>query len=300
MIDATRPSGPTNERPTAGLAYMAQAAFWFAAMSLFVKLASATLPTMQIVFLRGCLTLLLSAALLWRAGIVPLGHRRGLLFVRGTLGSLALVCFYLAVGHLPLAEATVIHQTAPLFTAVAAAWLLRERLEPSVLLSIAVCLGGVLLIARPAWLWGDHPLAEPYAWGWAFVALLGSLLSSFAYVSVRRLGATEQPLVVVFYFPLVTVPTSAPFAVANWVWPTPRVWLYVLAIGTTTQIAQIALTKGLAREAAGRATAVGFLQVAFATAFGALVFGTLPDRWSFLGMALILGSLLASNRIWRR
>lgn len=291
---------PATASQTSGLVYMAQAAFWFAAMSLFVKLASATLPTMEVVFLRGCLTLTLSALLLWRAGIVPLGQRRGLLLLRGVFGSLALVCFYLAVGNLPLAEATVIHQTAPLFTAVVAAWLLRERLEPSVLLSILVCLVGVVLIARPDWLWGDVPQAEPWAWGWVAVALLGSVLSSFAYVSVRRLGATENPLVVVFYFPLVTVPTSAPFAVAKWVWPTATVWLYVLAIGATTQIAQIALTKGLAREAAGRATAVGFLQVAFATLFGAVVFGALPDRWSMLGMALILGSLAASARIWRR
>ncbi len=282
----------TAVRSESGLGYMAQSALWFAVMSTLVKLASATMPTMQIVFARGCITLLLASLVLWRAGLLPFGTRPRLLLSRGFTGSCALVCFYAAVVHLPLAEATVIHQTAPVFTALLAAVLLHERLETRVLVSIGVCLLGVLLIARPDWLFGGHTASADFPWQYAFVALLGSLLSALSYVTVRQLGRTENPLIVVFWFPLMTVPMTAPFAIPVWVWPDARGWLLLLGIGITTQIAQVAMTRGLQREAAGRATAVGYLQVAFATIFGACVFGVWPDRWSICGMVLILGSLL--------
>lgn len=126
--------------------------------------------------------------------------------------------------------------------------------------------------------------------------MLGALFAAMAYVTVRRLGSTEPPLRVVFYFPIVTVPLSAPFALAQWRWPDGFGWLLLLAVGATTQIAQVALTKGLAREPAGRAMAVGYLQIAFATLFGAAMFAALPGPWSWAGMALIVLSLFVATR----
>ncbi len=281
-----------------GLLHMVQAALWFAVMGLFVKLASRTLPTMQIVFVRGAITLGIASLVLWRLGLSPFGGNSRLLLWRGLVGSCALVCFYAAVVHLPLAEATVIHQTAPLFTAMFAGWFLRERVTGRVMVSLVGAFVGVVLIARPSWLFGGGAPADPSAWVFAFIALLGAVLSAIAYVTVRQLGRTESPLVVVFFLPLVTLPLSAPFAVSVWVWPDAVGWLWLLGIGLSTQIAQVSLTKGLAREAAGRATAVGYLQVAFATLFGAVVFGVWPDGWSWAGMGLIVGCLLlaASQR----
>lgn len=281
---------------TRGLALMAQSALWFAVMALLVKLAGARMPTMQVVFARGCVTLLLASAALWHAGVSPFGARTRLLLLRGVIGSSALVCFYAAVVHLPLAEATVVHQTAPLFTALFAAWLLRERLEPRVLMAIGACLCGVLAIAKPEWLSGNGSGASVREWKFVACAVAGAMLSALAYVTVRSLGRTEHPLVVVFYFPVVTVPLTAPFALPIWVWPDLSGWILLLGIGATTQIAQVALTRGLAQQRAGRATAVGYLQVVFATLFGVAVFGEWPDAWSWFGMLLILGSLLAVAR----
>lgn len=282
-----------------GLGYMVHSAFWFAVMGLLVKLASDRVPVMQMVLVRGVITLALARVVLWRAGVSPFGGDVRLLLLRGFVGSCALVCFYAAVVHLPLAEATVIHQTAPLWTMLLAAWLLRERIVGRVAVAMAGAFAGVIMIARPEWLFGEA-IAETAArqWQYAFVALLGAMLSGLAYVTVRRLGRSENPLVVVFWLPLVTVPLAAPFALPVWVWPDPETWAYLLGIGVATQIAQVALTKGLARETAGRASAVGYLQVAFATLFGAVVLGVWPDAWSWGGMAAIVGSLLLCT--WRR
>lgn len=289
------PAGPATApaQRESGLGYMVQSAFWFAVMGLLVKLASAHVPVMQIVLVRGVVTLLLASAVLWRTGLSPLGGDVRLLLLRGFTGSIALICFFAAVAHLPLAEATVIHQTAPLWTLLLAAWLLHERIHGRVLAAMAGAFTGVLMIARPEWLFGEALAAPaPDHWLFAFVALLGAVLSAFAYVTVRRLGRSESPLVVVFWLPLVTVPVAAPFALSVWVWPEPATWGLLLAIGVVTQIAQVALTKGLAREAAGKASAVGYLQVAFATLFGAVVLRVSPDAWGWAGMAAIVCSLL--------
>lgn len=289
---------PTTPSPS-GLTYMVQAAFWFALMALLVKLATARgVPTMQVVLARACVTLLLSAFGLWRAGLRPLGSRTGLLLLRGLFGSGGLMCFYAAVHHLPLAEATVIHQISPVLTAVVAAIWLRERLEPRIVTGMLLAFAGVVMIARPASLFAARAATDgaDIAWPFVLVGVLGALFASLAYVAVRALGRHEPPLRVVFYFPIVTVPLSLPFAVREWVWPDLTGWFELLGVGVTTQIAQLAMTRGLAREPAGRAISVGYLQVAFATLFGVWLFDAVPGPWSWAGMALIVGSLVVARR----
>lgn len=279
-----------------GFADMALAAFWFAVMGLFVKLAGATLPPMQIVFARGAITLALATWMARRAGLSLRGNRPRLLLTRGLVGSAALVSYYFALVGLPLAEATVLQQTAPLWTAVFAAVVLREPITGRVAAALGLAFLGVLLIAQPSWLVGGDAAAAPVPVGTAVVGLLSAVLSAVAYVTVRRLGRSEDPLVVVWYLPFVTLPLSAPFALAQWVWPDARGWLLLGGIGVVTQLAQLALTRGLARQAAGRATAIGYLQVAFATLFGAAVFGVWPTPASWAGMGLIVAGLCFAAR----
>ena len=289
---------PTSGQPTgSGMGYMVQAAFWFAVMALLVKLAGQSgLPTMQIVLARASVTLLLSSLALWHARISPFGNNTRLLLLRGLFGSGGLMCFYAAVNHLPLAEATVIHQISPVLTAFVAAIWIGERLEARVLLGMGLAFLGVILIAQPTSMLAMPLDEDAIAWPFVLVGVAGALLASLAYVAVRRLGRTEPPILVVFYFPIVTVPISLPFAIDAWIWPDAYGWLLLLGVGVSTQIAQIALTKGLAREAAGRAISVGYLQVAFATVFGAVLFDHVPGLWSWLGMGLIVGSLFVARR----
>lgn len=278
-----------------GVGDMVRAAFWFAVMGLLVKLAGASLPPMQIVFARGAITLALATWMLRRAGLSPRGNRPWLLLTRGLVGSAALVTYYFALVGLPLAEATVLQQTAPLWTAVFAAFALRERLTPRVTGALLLAFGGVLLIAQPSWLFGGADDARVSV-GFAAIGLLSAVLSAVAYVTVRQLGRSEEPLVVVWYLPVVTLPVAAPFAASQWVWPDLRGWALLLGIGVVTQFAQLALTRGLARQEAGRATAIGFLQVAFAAVFGAAFFGVWPSGERWAGIALIVASLWFAAR----
>jgi drug/metabolite transporter (DMT)-like permease len=276
-----------------GVLYMAASALLFSAMSALVKLAGHRLPAPEIVLVRVVITLILSWVMVRRAGLSPWGTHRAALALRGLLGFLALSCYYWTLTRLPLADSTTIQQMAPLFTAIGAWLILRERIGPAAGVAIVLGLAGVALVAHPAGLAGKQDLDLA---GTA-VALGGALSSGLAYVTVRQLSQKEDPLVIVFYFPLVALPLSIPWALPHAVWPTAREWLILVGIGVTTQGAQVCLTRGLALERAGRASAIGYLQVAFAMLWGAVFFHELPGWSTLAGAGLIVGgtALVAST-----
>lgn len=277
---------------------MAASAFFFSLMSLGVKLVGQRIPTQEVVLVRGVLNAGFTWVMLRQAGVRPWGNRPTVLALRGLFGFLALSCLYYGVVHLPLADATVLQYTNPVWTALFAAWLLNERMMRGECLLVFASLAGVVLIARPSFLFGgDAARLDLLAVG---VVLLGSMFSAGAYVTVRQLARSEDPLVIVFYFTLVAMAGSFPGTVANPVWPTPLEWGYLLMVGVTAQAGQVFLTRGLQLEPAGRATAVGYLQVVFAAVWGAIFFAERPDGWVVGGSAIILGSTLLMATIHSR
>ena len=269
---------------------MALGAFWFSIMALLVRLAGRRLGSMEIVLMRGLMTLGLSWWSLKHAGISPWGTQRGLLIFRGALGSMALLCYFYSLLHLPLGEATLIQNMNPVFATILAAYVLHEHLRAPEVLCLVASLIGVIFIAHPAPLFGAAGApVNPIA---IVIALGGAFFSGSAYTLVRKMRATEHPFVIVFYLPLLSVPISLPFAFAGWKWPTVGEWLLLIGIGVTTQLAQVNMTRGLQMERTARATTTGYLQVAFAVVWGALILGEIPDVWTLLGATTIIGSTL--------
>lgn len=287
------------ERFPVGVRYMAGAALLFSVMSLLVKVVGQRVPTMEVVFSRSVITLVITAGLVRSKGLDMWGSpsSRGLLVARGVLGFSAVACFFYALSHLPLAEATVIQYTNPVWTAIIAALFLSEHLKLVEIVGVAASLAGVVLVARPEVLFGGATAGlDPLAVG---IALSGSVLSASAYVTIRSLGSDEHPYVIIFYFALIgTVGSTALLPVtANLVWPTGEEWLAMLGVGLTAQAAQIFLTLGLQHERAGRAMAVGYLQIVLAAIWGLVFFAEFPDPLGLVGIAMILsGTFVVARR----
>lgn len=270
-----------------GLRMMALGALFFSIMAALVKLAGQTLPTMEVVLARSLVTGGVSYAVLARRGVSLRGREPGLLVARGVLGFFALSCFYFAVIRLPLADATVIQYTNPIFTALIAAVTLKEMLRRSEIALTVASLGGVLLVARPSFLFGGEGAGlDPLG---VTAALFGAVFSASAYVLVRRLRQ-EEPMVVVFWFGLMSILMSLPFlAHGSTRLPVGWEWLILLGVGLSTHFGQVFLTRGLQLESAGRATAVGYLQILFAAVWGLLLFRERPDLWTGAGALVIVG-----------
>jgi drug/metabolite transporter (DMT)-like permease len=281
-------------RISPGIRYMAAGAFFFSLMSLLVKVAGQRLPTQEVVMVRAIITLALSWWAVRRAGVYPWGNDRVRLVIRGVVGFTALSGFYYGVVHLPLADATVIQYTNPVWAALLAVPVLGERLRGREALSVLVSMAGVLIATRPSFLFGHGEGAlDPLAVG---IGLGAAVCSAGAYVTVRSLRGREDPLVIVFYFALVSVIGAVPTALPGAIWPTPMEWLVLLGVGVTTQVGQVCITRGLHLERAGRATATGYLQIVFAATWGAIFFAELPDVGTIVGALLIIGSTLALAR----
>lgn len=280
--------------PRRGVLFMLCSALGFSLMTLSVKLLAGRIPTFEIIFVRGWIALALTAYMLQRVGVRAWGRRRRALLARGTLGVLALACFFAATARLPLAEVTVLHYTNPLFTALIAALWLGERISARLVVGLVAGLAGVVTISLPAL--RDHEGAlEPRQLPWVGAALASAFLAALAYTTVRDLRRTEHPFVIVFWFALMMVPFSAVPALAGWVAPTAGEWGILVLVALTAQLGQVFLTWGLLALPAGRAMAVGYVQVGFAALWGLLFFGDAPRAATALGVALIVAGALSAN-----
>jgi len=277
-----------------GLRYAVAGAFSFSIMSAFAKLAGERLPTQEIVLFRAVLTTLLTLHALKRIGVSPWGKERGLLLLRGLFGYAALSCFLWAVVRLPLAETTVLHFTNPVFTAFLAAVFLGEILGRKEVLLALLALVGVVVVARPGFLFGDLSGLDP---GPVLVALAGAILSAAAYTTARRLTRTNHPLVIVLSFAVVSLVGSVPASLPVFIMPSGVEWLFLLGVGVATQGGQVFVTQALQLEKAGRVMSVGYLQIVFAALWGVILFREVPDVWTGAGAAVIVVSTFLLGRI---
>ncbi|MFT6791623.1 MAG: drug/metabolite transporter (DMT)-like permease [Cellvibrionaceae bacterium] len=276
---------------------MMLSAMGFAAMGALVKVCSAQgISVMTIIAARALVSLVLSVADVKRKRLSLLGNQRFWLFARGLVGTFALICVYFALTSLPFAEATVLQYLHPAFTAVLAIIFLGERIHPSTIVCIFLSVIGLAMIIRPEFLFGAISADfSPFA---VTVAIAGALGSGIAYVLVRKLSATEDPSVIIFYFPLVALPVALLAIGGDFIMPRGWQWILLIAVGVATQIGQIGLTKAMQTETASKATSYSYLQVVFAAILGSLLFSETPSLWTWLGAALIIGGA-AINMLWK-
>lgn len=279
---------------TPGVRDMIGATFLFSVMGVLVKTLEGRLPASHAIFARSLVGLVVSAWLVRRAGLRFRGQRPLLLAVRGTLGFSALFCTFTALARLPLADHAVITMTQPVWTAALAALFLRERAGARVWGASGLALAGVVLVARPSFLFGDGGAAlDPVG---VLLALAAAVFSGAAYVTVRALRGSDHPWVVVFWFALVATPAGLPGVIADPILPTGLEVIGLIGVGLAVQGAQMLLTRALHREPAGRVSAVGYLQVVFAFAFGAIFFRDRVDALAIAGAALVVvGAVLATS-----
>jgi len=278
-----------------GVQCMALSAFFFSLMSLSVKVVGRRIPTLELMFARGAIVTLLAGLDLLRRRVALGGHDTRALALRGSIGFLALGCFYYSVVHIPLAEATVIHFTNPLFTTLIAAAFLGEHVRRRELALTALGLLGVVVMVRPVGALGLGAAALPPLP--VAASITAAVLAAVAYALVRHLRAHDH-MVIVFYFAGITSLAALPLMLPTFVAPRGSEWPLLLAVGLTTLFGQVFLTLGLQRERAGRATAIGYVQIVFASLWGVLFFGEAPRLATLAGAAVIVAStvLLARSR----
>ncbi|MEF2230189.1 MAG: DMT family transporter [Pseudodesulfovibrio sp.] len=275
---------------TPGMRVMLLGTFLFSIGSLCIKLAGSRVPTTEILFVRGVVGIGFCWAIVRRAGVGMLGHRRMLLFSRGLFGFLSLFAEFYAIVHLPLADATVIIFTHPAVVALVAWAVLREKLNGAGLTAVMVSLTGVIVVCRPDFLFGGTgPGMDHVALG---AALLSVIFTAVAILAVRTLAVTEHPAVIMLYPPLI-ICAACPLFAADWVIPTGPEWLMLLGVAGFMNAGQYYMTRGYALDSAARISAVTCLEVVFAALWGASFLGEIPNAWTLGGgLLIVIGTLV--------
>ncbi|SEG68629.1 DMT family transporter [Vibrio hangzhouensis] len=273
-----------------GVRYMMLSALGFALMSACVKYVSTYgIPVFEIVAARALVSLILSYLDVKRKRISVWGNNKKLLLVRGTVGTMALICVYYSVTTLPLAEATILQYIHPVFTALLAFVFLRERIQFSTLICILLSLLGLYIMVAPTLSSHGIDTLPLFSVG---IALLGAFGSSVSYVVVRKLSQTEDSSVIIFYFPLVALPLSILLMSNDFVMPDLYLTGVLVLIGIFTQVGQLGLTKAMQTQAAGKASAYSYIQIVFSIILGLVLFQEMPSIWTYLGGTLIVAGAL--------
>jgi len=262
---------------------MLLATFFFALMNASVKFLG-HLPAIEIALLRSVVSLVAAYGFLRYNKIELRGRNTRALLLRGFFGSSSLVLYFITLQRMPLASAVTLQYLSPVFTAIMGIYLVREPVKPWQWVFFAVSFCGVLMVE------GFDQRIQP-----EFVALgIGSaFFSGLAYNMIRQLKLTEHPLVITFYFPLVSVPVTALLlGTITWVSPVGMDWLILIFIGLAAQTAQYFMTRSYQSEELSKVVSLKYVGIVYALLFGYFLFGETFSIASHVGMAVVIAGVI--------
>ncbi|KAG0706474.1 hypothetical protein DFH29DRAFT_845909 [Suillus ampliporus] len=300
----------------AGILFIIAAQFFFASMTISVKMLNnleSPVHAFQIIIVRMGITFICSEIymIIMRIPDPILGPKdvRTLLVIRAVTGFFGLSGLYLSVQYLSVADATALGFLKPLTTAVAGCILLKEKYSVKQAVAGVCSLLGVVLIARPPFLFpsllaaipeghylpGSTPVQRLAGVGAVMVSVLGA---TGAYTSIRAIGKRAHPLHIMTSFSLgCTFIASLGMVVFNisFVYPTSNSWTWSLLLlmnGIFGFGAQALLTMGLQRETVSRGVTGVYIEMLFVVVLERLIFGVIPSLLSVIGAAIIMSSAL--------
>ena len=263
------------------------------AMDAVAKALGGHLSTFQIAFARfggAAVWLVIYMALARLAWPQLANWRRHLL--RGLLGVATACLFFYGVKHLPLAIATALAMSAPIYVSLFGIIFFKER--PSPMLGVAIVLGiigsAVMVIG------GDTSEGSGDITGW-IAGLLAPMTYAGAIVSLKHHSDDENAAALSLSTAIVAGLTLLPLAVPGFVLPTVNVWPLVALIGLLGACGFVLLTIGLRTTAASTFAVVDYMSLLWAALFGFVFFEEVPTLRFWIGGALIVSACAIGMRV---
>jgi drug/metabolite transporter (DMT)-like permease len=276
--------------PAAGAALlMVAATVMFAVMNALVRLCTEALPPTEVAFFRCFFSLLAMLPWIARYGVSAMKTQRIRLYsVRALLATVSMICWFTAVATIPLAEATALSFTGPLFATAGAALILRETVGWRRWSAVAVGFLGVLIVLRPG--------AVSPSLG-ASLALASALLGAAGMLMVKSLSRTEPTPAIVAYMMIYLTPLSLIAALPVWQWPALELWPWLAALGVLGAAAHLCFTHALAMGDASAVMPYDYLRLPAAAAMAYAMFAEVPTAWTWIGGAVIaLATMYIAHR----
>jgi drug/metabolite transporter (DMT)-like permease len=265
---------------TKGIAIMLMCSLFSSISAAGTKYASSHMSLYVILFIQYGIGLLFAGSILMRRGIHGFGTQRWHLhLLRGVCGVAALFSYYLALTHVQLVEATLLRNATPLLVPIIIRIWLGIKIPGRRWVPLAIGFIGVIIILRPGFT--DITLYH-------LVALCSAALIGITMVSSRLLMYTESITIVLFYYHVLAVGITFPFAIKTWQ-PAPwSAWGVLASTGILLYTAMNFYTMAFRYAKPSIVSPISFFGVVFAGLWGWVFWNQIPIIWTYLGMFLVI------------
>ncbi len=280
-IVAPAPAPPARRDDTVrGVLLVVAAVFFFSCSDATAKYLTATLPSIEIAWIRYTCFLLLVLPLAMGDGGVRVRTQQPLMQILRGLGMLGSgVFFILGINYLPLAEAAATSYVSPAFVTALSIPLLGERVGPRRWVAVAIGLVGVLIVIRPG-----GAAFQPAA----IFPILSAISWSAGIIITRRMTGAERPTTTLIWTALTGFAVLCVLLPFNAVTPTLKELALGVLIGLVSTLGQWLLIQAYRYGDASVLAPFSYIQLVWSTGLGYLVFSAAPDPWTLVGIAVII------------
>lgn len=266
-----------------GIMYIIAAAIGFSFMTFFVKL-SGDLPTMQKVFFRNAVALVIAALTMIKNKdrfYVAKGNRFDIL-MRCVFGTSGVIANFYAIGRLDLSDANMLNKLSPFFAIILSIPILKEKPTKTDVWATIIAFIGAVFIIRPS---GTNLQLIP-----ALSGLYSGFGAGTAYVFVRKLGKKgEKTAIIVLCFSLFSCLVSLPALIFDYHHMEPKQLIFLILAGLSAAVGQFGITSAYKCAPAKDISVFDYTQVLFAALWGILFLGEIPVTLSIIGYIIIIG-----------
>ncbi|NLZ46082.1 MAG: DMT family transporter [Clostridiales bacterium] len=252
-------------------------------MNAFVRLAG-DIPSMQKSFFRNFIALIFAFILL-KSKKIPIKTKKKenlkFLILRSVLGTIGILGNFYAVDKLVLADASMLNKMSPFFGVLFSFIFLKENLKPFHVIALVTAFLGSLFIIKPSF---ENLLLVP-----AIIGFIGGVSAGGAYTTVRYLGEKgESKLYIVFFFSSFSCLTTLPYLLFNYHHMSLGQLGFLILAGLAATGGQFSITAAYTHAPAREISVYDYSQVIFSAVLGYIIFQQTPDKYSFLGYAIII------------
>lgn len=268
-----------------GIVYIVVSAFFFALMGLFVKL-SGDVPIIQKSFFRNAVAMVFAFCVITKnkTWTIPKGKNILYILIRSVAGTLGIFCNFYAVSNMNLADASMLNKLSPFFAVVFSVFVLKEKPTWKQIFAVVLAFVGAMFVMKPTFSFEGLP---------AFLGFLGGLGAGIAYTYVRKLSQNnfKGPLIV-FYFSAFSCVVTLPYLIFDYSPMSAMQWVYLILAGLSASGGQFFITAAYGKAPAKEISVYDYSQIVFTTLLSLIVFGDLPDIFSFIGYGIIISAAI--------
>ena len=257
-------------------------------MGIFIRKSCENIHIFEVIFFRNLLACIIIIPLMYSSGLAAFKmYKPGLLIWRAIFVSVGMFAGFSALTLIPLAQATAISFTTPIFVTILAIFLFGEVIKFRRIAAIIVGFIGMLIIVQPG--------VESISLG-VILAFVGAFFHSINLLIVKKLTAFERPNTIIVWMVIMLVPISFVPAIFVWEWPNALTWFYLWCLAICGTIGHSFFTRAYSLAQITSLQPFQFIKLPMIAFLAWIIFSEVPQYWTWLGGAIIFSSTVYITR----